>query len=233
MLNYGAQPDRLGALTAAQRSIWAAQQLQPEVPYNIAVFLAIDHDVDVERLMAACEATATRFGTPCARLAVDDGEPIFVVDRSFPQTMRCIDLRAERDPLAAASTWMKDDYRQPIDLVRDRLTEFALLRITENLSYFYLRTHHVLFDGYGANNLIRHVASVYSGSVPDAAEVDFSEFALIHDSDHKYQQSSRSHADAEYWKTVVRGPLDVTDLSGARRSVAPRHPLVRELVYTH
>ena len=31
----------------------------------------------------------------------------------------------------------------------------------------------------------------------------------------------------------MRGPLDVTDLGGARRSVAPRHPLVRELVCTH
>ncbi len=128
---------------------------------------------------------------------------------------------------------MNNDYRQPVDLVRDRLTDCALLRITDNLSYFYLRTHHVLFDGYGANNFIRYIAAVYSGSAPDTGEVDFSEFALIRDAAQKYQQSSRSHADAEYWKTVVRGPLDVTDLRGARRSVAPRHPLVRDLVCTH
>ena len=234
MLNYGAQPDRLGPLTTAQRSIWAAQQLLPEVPYNFAAFLAIDHDVDAERLMVACEAAAARFGTPCARLSVVDGEPVFIVDRSFPQTVLCIDLCAECDPVAAAHSWMNNDYRQPIDLVRDRLTNFALLRITDNLSYFYLRTHHVLFDGYGANNLIQHVAAIYSGSVPDTAEaVDFSEFALIRDADRKYQQSSRSHADAEYWKTMVRGPLDVADLGGVRRSVAPRHPLVRELVCPH
>ncbi|MDT7768861.1 MAG: hypothetical protein QOI30_1869 [Mycobacterium sp.] len=233
MLNYGTQPDVLGSLTAAQRSIWAAQQLQPDVPYNFAVFFAIDHDVDAERLMVACESAATRFGTPCARLSLDDGEPVFIVDRSFPKKLRCIDLRAEDDPVAAARSWMNDDYRQPIDLVRDRLTNFALLRITDNLSYFYLRTHHVLVDGYGATSLIRHVAAVYSGSLPDTGEVDFSEFALIRDADQKYQQSSRSTADAEYWKTVVRGPLDVTDLGGTRRSVAPRHPLVRELECTH
>src|SRR5271168_1228360 len=234
MLNYGAQPDMLGSLTAAQRSIWAAQQLRPEVPYNFAAFLAIDHDVDAERLMVACEAAATRFGTPCARLSLADGEPVFIVDRSLLRTeiVRCIDLRAECDPVAAASSWMNNDYRRPMDLVRDRLTNFALLRITDNL-YFYLRTHHLLCDGYGAYNFIRHIAAVYSGSVPDTAEVDFSEFALLRDADRKYQQSSRSHADAEYWKTVVRGTLDVTDLGGARRSVAPRHPLVRELVCTH
>ena len=233
MLNYGAQPDMLGSLTAAQRSIWAAQQLRPEVPYNFAAFLAIDHFVDAERLTVACQSAATRFGTPCARLSLDDGEPVFIVDRSLRQTVRCIDLRTEGDPVAAADSWMNNDYRQPVDLVRDQLTNVALLRITDNLSYFYVRTHHVLFDGYGAYNFIRHVAAVYSGSVPDTAEVDFSEFTLIRDADQKYQQSSRSRADAEYWKTVVRGPLNVTDLGGAQRSLTPRHPLVRELVCTH
>ncbi|PPJ04073.1 non-ribosomal peptide synthetase [Nocardia nova] len=233
MLNYGVHPEVLGSLTAAQRSIWAAQQLRPEVPYNVAVFLAIDHDVDAERLMIACESAATRFGTPCARLSLDDGEPVFVVDRSFPRTIRCIDLRAERDPVSAARGWMDNDYRRPIDLVRDRLTEFALLRITDDLSYFYLRTHHVLLDGYGAHTMVRHIAAVYSGAAPETGEVDFSEFDLIRNADQKYQQSSRSRVDAEYWKNVVREPSDITDLGGTRRPVAPRHPLVRELVYTH
>lgn len=230
MLDYGTQPDLLGPLTAAQRSIWAAQQLRPEVPYNFAGFLSIDHYVDAAKLMMACEAAATRFGTPCARLAVgDDGEPIFVVDRSFPQTLRCIDLRAERDPVAAADSWMNSDYREPVDLTQDRLTHFALLRITDDLTYFYLRTHHVLIDGYGAHNLIRHIAAVYSGPSPELGEVDFSEFELIRQADQAYRQSSRSRTDAEYWKTIVQGPLDAADLGGAQRSVAPRHPLVREL----
>ncbi|MGB0969610.1 MAG: amino acid adenylation domain-containing protein, partial [Mycobacterium sp.] len=230
MLNYGTQPDLLGPLTVAQRSIWAAQQLRPEVPYNFAGYLAIGHDVDAGKLMAACESAATRFGTPCARLAVlDDGEPTFVVDRSFPQTLRCIDLRAEPDSVAAAESWMNDDYRHPVDLTRDRLTDFALLRISDDLSYFYLRTHHVLIDGYGAHNLIRHIADVYSGSDPEVGEVDFSEFKLIRQADQKYQHSSRSRADAEYWATVARGPLDVADLRGTKRSVAPQHALVREL----
>ncbi|MCW2661376.1 MAG: hypothetical protein JWP83_2528, partial [Mycobacterium sp.] len=234
MLNYGTQPEKLGPLTAAQRAIWAAQQLQPETPYNFGAFLAVDHHVDAERLMLACEAAATRFGTPCARLSVEDGEPVFIVDRSFPKALRIINLQNEPDAVAAARSWMNNDYRRPIDLVRDRLIEFVLLRITGQLSYFYLRTHHVLFDGFGADNLIRHVAAVYSGSVPpDTGEVDFSAFGLIRESERKYQGSSRSRADAEYWKTVVRGPLNVTDLAGAQRSVAPRHPSVRELVCTH
>ena len=232
MLDYGSQPDVLGPLTAAQRSLWAAQQLRPEVAYNFAAFFALDVDVDVEGLWRACEAATARFGT-CVRLSVVEGEPVFVVDRSFPQTLRCVDLRAECDPVAAARSWMRNDYGRPVDLMVDRLTEFALLRVTDNLSYFYLRAHHVVLDGYGATQWVRHAAAVYSGSVADTAEVDFSDFSLIREADQKYQQSSRGRADAEYWKTMVRGPLDVTDLAGSRRLVPPRHPLVRDLVCAH
>jgi len=234
MLNYGSQPDVLGPLTAAQRAIWAAQQLRPEIPYNFAGYLAIDHHVDAEKLMVACESAVARYGTACARLSLDDGgEPVFVVDRSFPQALCCVDLRAESEPVAAARNWMENDYCRPVDLLGDRLTHFALLRITDDLSYFYLRTHHVLVDGFGANNLIRHVAAVYSGSVAGTADVDFSEFALIRDADLLYRGSSRSRGDAEFWKTVVRDLLEVTDLAGTQRSVPPRHPLVRELACTH
>ncbi|WP_231986682.1 condensation domain-containing protein, partial [Mycobacterium sp. 852002-40037_SCH5390672] len=231
MLNYGTQQDILGPLTAAQRSIWTAQLLQPEVSYNFAGYVVIDHDVDGEKLTEACKAATRRFGTPCARPSLEDGEPVFIVDRSIPQTLRCIDLRVERDPVAAAGRWMKNDYRQPFNALRDRLCDLALLRITDNLSYFYMRTHHVLFDGYGANNFVRYIAAIYSGSVLDTADVvDFSEFALIRDAELKYQQSSRCDADAEYWKSVMRSPLEVTDLAGTQRPAAPRHPIVQELV---
>lgn len=234
MLNFGTQSDVLGPLTAAQRSMWAAQQLQPGVPYNFAGYFAIDHFVDVERLSVACRAAAARFGTPCARLALgDDGEPVFMVDRSFRQTARSIDFRAECDPVAAAHRWMNNEYRQPVDLFRDRLTDFALLRISDEMSYFYLRIHHVLCDGYGALNIVRHIAAVYSGSVEATTEVDFSEFALLREADRKYQESSRSAIDSEYWKSVVRGPVDVTDLTGVSRLVEPRHPTVRELAFRH
>ena len=166
--------------------------------------------------------------------ALADGEPVFIVDRLLAQSdiLGCIDLRAECDPVAAARSWMNNDYHQPIDLVRDRLTNFTLLRITDNLSYFYLRAHHVILDGYGANNFIRHIAAVYSGAAAETGEVDFSEFALLREADRKYQQSSRHDTDAQYWKAVVDGSMDVIDLAGMRRSVAPRHPLVRELVCT-
>ena len=229
MLNYGTQPDVLGPLTVAQRSIWAAQQLRPEVPYNFAGFLEIDHHVDADRLLVACQSMAARFGTPCARLAIEDGEPVFVVDREFPESMHCLDFREESDPEAAARRWMDEEYRRPVDLLSDRLTHFALLRIADGLSYFYLRTHHVLLDGYATNNLLRHIADVYSGRVAAVHDVDFSEFALLRDADRKYRESARSAADFEYWQRIMGDPVPVTDLAGMERAVAPRHPAVREL----
>ncbi|BBX39731.1 amino acid adenylation domain-containing protein [Mycobacterium simiae] len=229
MLDYGTQPETLGPLTPAQRSMWVAQELQPDVPYNFAGYVEIDHGVDAERLMAACESAATRFGTPCARLASDRGEPVFMLDHSVPRGLHCVDLRAEPDPAVAALAWMHNDYRQRVDLFHDRLTHFVLLRVTDELCYFYVRAHHIVLDGYGAYNFLRHVADAYSEGRSAAGVVDFSEFDAIRAADAKYRQSSRSDTDAEYWKTIVRGSPGSTDLSGRQRPVAPRHPLVREL----
>ncbi|WP_084229312.1 non-ribosomal peptide synthetase [Mycobacterium sherrisii] len=229
MLDYGTQPDTLGPLTPAQRSMWVAQELQPDVPYNFAGYVEIDHHVDAEKLMAACESAATRFGSPCARLALDRGEPVFMLDHAIPHALHCVDLRAESDPAAAGRAWMHDDYRRPVDLLTDRLTHFALLRVTDDLCYFYVRAHHVLLDGYGAYNFLRHVADAYSEGPRSAGVVDFSEFDVIRAADEKYRQSPRSHADAQYWKSVLTGSPDIADLSGRQRPVAPRHPQVREL----
>ena len=125
---------------------------------------------------------------------------------------------------------MDEEYRRPIDLLSERLTHFTLLRIADDLSYFYMRTHHVLLDGYATNNLLRHIADVYSGSVAPQTDVDFSEFSVIRDADQKYQQSARSDADFEYWKKVLAEPVETADLAGMERVVTPRHPQVRDLV---
>src|SRR5262249_26780049 len=105
-------------------------------------------------------------------------------------------------------------------------------RLADNLSYFYLRTHHVICDGYGANSFIRHIAAVYSGAVADTGEVDFSGVSVLRGGGRGDQESSRSRVDAEYWQSVVGGLAEVSDLAGMQRLVAPRHPRVRELVCT-
>jgi hypothetical protein len=93
MLNYGTQPDMLGSLTAAQRSIWAAQQLVPEVPFNIAGLWPRSSCRRRQahgrvRISGSAVRHTMRAAIPRERRTGLHGR------RSLPQTLRCI-LRAE------------------------------------------------------------------------------------------------------------------------------------------
>src|ERR1700687_1945427 len=178
--------------------MWLAQQVQPDVPYTIALYLEIDHHVDVDRLSSACESAAAHFGLAFVRVDISNGDPVFVADTTLSQRVRCVDLRHSADPIGEAIRWMESDYRKPVDLANDRLTIFVLFRVADDLSYFYLRSHHLLTDGYGATNFIRHVAAGYSAPAPSITPIDFSEYPLIHDADQKYLKSRRFDSDAHY-----------------------------------
>ena len=125
---------------------------------------------------------------------------------------------------------MESEYRQPLDLAKDPLFVFVLLRLADHLSYFYLRSHHLVLDGYGAANAVRHIAAVYSGGLaPSTESIDFSDLGLIRDADRKYLQSSRFESDAAYWKALAPNYAESIGLSGPHRSVTPRHPAVRRI----
>src|ERR1700756_3809644 len=130
----------MGPLTTGQRSIWLAQQVWPDVPYNIALYLEINHNVDVDRLSSACESAAAHFGTAFARVDTSNVEPVFIADSTRSPRFLCIDLRDSADPRGEAIRWMESDYRKPVDVATDELLAFVLFRVADDHCYFYLRS---------------------------------------------------------------------------------------------
>jgi amino acid adenylation domain-containing protein len=219
----------LGPLTTGQRSMWLAQQVWSEIPFTIAGYLEIDHHVDVDRLSLACESACARFGWTFVRVDMSNGEPVLIADTTRSQRLRYVDLRHRADPIGDALRWMADDYRKPLDLYNDDLIVFVLFHVADDVSYMYLRSHHLLFDGYGTLNIVRHVGAEYSASSPTITPIDFSEFALIRDADTKYLQSPRFESDGAHWKALADRYVETTVLSGSHHSTTPRHPVVRRL----
>ena len=98
--------DRLSwqAATAAQESVWFAQQLRPDdvALYNCAAYLDMPGapdiavlDAAVRRVVAETEAVRTRF-------AFTDGGLVRSVVSDVSATLAVIDLRDENDPAETA-----------------------------------------------------------------------------------------------------------------------------------
>ncbi|RVW06845.1 amino acid adenylation domain-containing protein [Prescottella agglutinans] len=213
-------------LSQAQLGMWFAQHVDPSVPANIAQYVELHGDLDIARLHRATTRASGETGSAYVRLLEIDAEPHQVVDTSLDDTPEYVDLRGENDPRAAALAWMRADYSEPVDLLRDRLVVAAVLHVEDDVYFWYNRAHHVVLDGFGATTFVNRVAELYTaeadGSGPSPSKS--SPLEKVYDADRTYRASTRFVADREYWLGRLTGIEETTSLAGR---AAPPAPLSR------
>ncbi|MET8544167.1 amino acid adenylation domain-containing protein, partial [Kitasatospora sp. NPDC004799] len=217
-------------LSAAQRGIWNAQQLDPDNPvYSVAQCLEIEGDLDprlferaVREVTGRVEPLHVRFtgsGTSLRQyVAVSDDWPLHTFDVS-----------AEDDPVAAAEAWMRADLARPMRLDRDRLFTYALFRVAADRHLWYQRGHHIAADGFSGAIVAARVAAHYTalaagGPVPEPLTVPLD---TLLDKDLEYRASASFAEDRAYWAETLADRPDVPSLSGGRPPVGTPHTLAR------
>ncbi|GAB2677882.1 non-ribosomal peptide synthetase [Nocardia goodfellowii] len=224
-------PDQLPAgafpLSAAQRGIWFAQHFAGDTAISIAQYVEFAGPVDVDLLADVARRAGREFGTGYVRLLEVDGLPYQMVDTEQDDRIPVLDLRAEPDPVAAAQAWMSAEYTAPLDLLRDPLGCYALLRLAEDHWYWYQRIHHIVLDGFGAMTMLQRTAELYNAALagreppPSKAE----DLRKIIDSDAAYRDSPRFEADGQYWREHLAGMAEPVSLAG-RAAEVDAHPRV-------
>ncbi|QCQ91442.1 amino acid adenylation domain-containing protein [Rhodococcus sp. SGAir0479] len=217
-------------LTPAQAGQWLAQQLDPAVPMSVAQYVDIREDgarLHVAELSRSASRAAREFGSGLIRLVLVDSRPHQILDPRLDTETRLVDLRGEPDPEAAAHTWMRRDITVPLDMVRDRLMESALLRIADDRYLWYTRTHHIALDGVGAAAMLYRTADLYTAAVEGRpAPLGGADLDAVHAADAAYADSTRRGTDREYWVDRTSGMPERCSL--AERS-APAHALGRDI----
>jgi amino acid adenylation domain-containing protein len=192
------------ALTAAQRGIYYAQLLDPEVPMSVAAFVEFHGEIDPGLLARAVADTAGETESGLLRLAEaesDDQEPRVIVDHGRRVELGRRDFTDQDDPRAAALAWIDEHRARTVDLFADPLLETHLLRIGPNHAIWYCWGHHLAFDGYAAMYMMVRVAQRYTAftsavAVPDASVATLAQIA---DLDAQYRSSTRFTEDRNYW----------------------------------
>ncbi|WP_242640333.1 non-ribosomal peptide synthase/polyketide synthase [Rhodococcoides fascians] len=203
-------------LSPAQLGMWFAQHVDPAVPANIAQYIELHGDLDVELLRRASSQAALELQSGFVRLLEVDAEPRQTVDPTLDDSLNCLDLRGEADPRAAALKWMHDDYSAPIDILRDRLIAATVLRLDDDVWFWYERVHHVVLDGFGAVTFMNRAAELYTAEVDGVEPTKnlASDLTKVYDIDVAYRDSTRFEADREYWASRIEGIDGVTTLAG-------------------
>ncbi|MBF6170990.1 non-ribosomal peptide synthetase [Nocardia blacklockiae] len=218
-------------LSEAQLGMWRAQHIAPDVPLSVAQYLDIPGDLDIDILDEAIDRCARDLQSVHLRIVEDDGEPSQCVATDLRIRTQAVDLRAERDPRAAALAWMERDSSTPMDALRPPLFESALLRIADAHYFWYAKMHHIAIDGYGAMLIISRIVEWYNAQVDerDASPLAAAELCDVYRSEQEYRESEDFEADRRYWLGQIESMPEEFGLSrrfappGARRRTAGAH----------
>ncbi|WP_439029760.1 amino acid adenylation domain-containing protein [Gordonia terrae] len=226
-------------MTAAQRGIFYAQQLEPDVPMTIDAFIEFRGDtsrrgsgdgndplVDVDPDIMQRAITMTGRETEAALLRLiptDDGEPVMVLDETHSVVLGRHDFSEADDPRTAALAWIDRRRSQRSDLFADDILETHLLKVGPGHSIWYCRGHHIGFDGYAAMYMMLRVSSHYTAIV-DGSPAPIADTATMSDIlefDRSYRSSEKFAADREHWARRLADLPDTTTLTSLSDAAAP------------
>ncbi|MFF2085768.1 amino acid adenylation domain-containing protein [Nocardia sp. NPDC058176] len=205
-------------LSAAQSSIWFAQQLQPQNPiFNIATACEIRGELDRDVFDRAVAHTMGE--ASCLAMNIDAGGFTQRPGPPIAPLGEVIDLSGAADPWAAFHEFMHADVTAVHELSSGPTLRHELIRLAPDRHLWFLRSHHALIDGYAVNLVFRRAALVYTalaaGREPRGG---FGELPELLDEEQRYLESAEHRADAEFWASELRdiGP-GVVLVPGAER----------------
>ncbi|MDZ7912915.1 MAG: condensation domain-containing protein, partial [Rhodococcus sp. (in: high G+C Gram-positive bacteria)] len=195
-------------LTAAQRSLWFAQSLDPTTPFVIAQFVDLNGELDASRLESATVAAHREFGVAGLRLRVTEGVPDVDDDPDVALVGGRLDFRRYDDPVEAAMAWMNREWSTATLDPGTALTVANLLQVGPHRWFWYYRAHHIALDGYSAALLMRRTTEIYlsAGPVrPDQVDsVVEDRAAAVARQESRYRESQRCVRDREFWHEKLR-----------------------------
>ncbi|WP_210748772.1 non-ribosomal peptide synthetase, partial [Actinomadura latina] len=210
-------------MSSAQKELWLAQRLTPDIPNNPCLAVDVQGDLDVATLDTAFRAL------------LDEAEVLRVNFREYEDGLRQVvvdvgewapfhhDVSAEPDPDAAARAIVESVAVRCFDLHSDILFRAGTIRLSNSRLLVFMGFHHLVTDGFGMAMLVARVAELYAAArtgrpAPDPA---FGGAGLIADEDARYRASERFAADQEFWREYLADIPDPVRLPGERSSRKP------------
>ncbi|WP_433198875.1 non-ribosomal peptide synthase/polyketide synthase [Nocardia sp. CA-107356] len=208
-------------LAPAQLGVWYAQLLDPDVPINVAQYVDVPQALDTALLREVTIEAAREYESVLVRLGESGGVPTQWVDPANSVETQVLDLRDHADPVAAAYEWMRADASAPVDMLTDPLFAGAVLRVADCRSFWYLRVHHIVLDGFGALTNTQRVAELYTARVlgTEPPTVRPGALTALVEGELAYRDSTRFETDRAHWAERVAGLDGATSLDGR---TAPR-----------
>jgi amino acid adenylation domain-containing protein len=191
-------------LSYAQEQLWFLDRVAPGLPtYNVPAQLRLTGALDVPALRSAISTVLARHEALRTRFVEGPhGTPIQVID---PPAELPLPVVEPADP-AAAGELAAAAAAEPFDLAAGPLFRCRLLRLGEREHLLLIVVHHIVFDAWSFDVLLRELAALYTAAITgepaELAElpVQPADYACW-----ERQQPAESAELVDYWRAALDG----------------------------
>ncbi len=204
--------DYVFPMSFAQQRLWFLAQLEPDSPfYNIPLAVRLTGMLDVQAVRFTFEELVRRHEVLRTTFTLIDGQPVQIIrpGQPLPFTVQECGDCSEEEQAAILRRLATEEARACFDLTTGPLLRVTLLRMNERQHVLLMIIHHIVFDRWSADVLIRDFAQGYaalSGKPSDSGPRPVSLPPLpVQYADFAQWQRERLHGDRldralTYWK---------------------------------
>ncbi len=188
-------------LTRAQSEQWMAVDPANGSAGNVAHCVELTGAVDFQLLAQACHDELAASGAGLTRFSEREGRPYQWLSPDLGRDLLWVDLTEEENPVAAAYSWMRDDYTEPLAMMCNPLTLSALIKVGPDHYFWYVRSHHAVVDGYGGLGITARIADYYSAKTQGNEPAPYGGVSIpeLIALEQEYTDSEDFVQDRDYW----------------------------------
>ena len=182
----------------AQRRHWAIDRIEGGHAYNMPGAVLVEGPIEEERWVTAFDRVVARHESLRTSFAMED-DTLYQVIREDGPRLQCVDLRANTDPHAAATEFVRDDARAPFDLQEGPLARAFLLRLANDRAVFSCNVHHAVSDQWSQEVLLRDLfALLRDETLPPVPS--YREYAHVQQA---WLQTPQAATARDYWRSKL------------------------------
>ena len=192
-------------LHPAQYEILIDQAIDPESPhYNIGVYLKIEGNINIDLFRTILLESLANFDAFKMRFDILDEMPVCYVahnDNYASEILKEMDFSNSSNPEVVSLAWVTKQFGNTFKMSKEvKPYEVAIIKVRNEVYWFYCRHHHLITDGYGLvvwiNNIISNYRSAKKG---DTLITSHPSYINQLEKASTYRKSASYLAEAEYW----------------------------------
>ncbi|MBO7564194.1 MAG: amino acid adenylation domain-containing protein, partial [Clostridiales bacterium] len=191
-------------LSMVQRGIWMDCLIDPDsAVYNIPFASRIKGRIDLDAFTEGLRRIIRRHDTWRTVICKEGDEVYQKILPDVDLDFRFFDKRSDHCTEDLIAEEGKRFVAEPIDLAHGPLVRFALYQTEDELYYFVLCAHHIIYDGPSENLFCQELSKEYSAALhqtksdveePEISYGDYAEFNLLSENSEEFDRQ------LSYWK---------------------------------